>query len=98
MKASMLRPVYWNADRCLSLSALFFLVTWATETRSGVLGRYLCQSPSLVRSVHTVCDDGRQFFYAALMCGRWLAPLGIETKVNGNQDRRGRAFNRLPWE
>jgi len=71
-------PVYWNRRSMFVLSALFFLYVGTENAFGGWVATY---ARSLTSSSSTLSVMTPSFFYAALMVGRWLAPLALK-KVN----------------
>ena len=68
-------PVDWNRRSLFVLSGLFFLYVGAENAFGGWLASYAKSlgTPSPTLSVMTP-----SFFYAALMFGRWMAPLALK--------------------
>jgi MFS transporter, FHS family, glucose/mannose:H+ symporter len=68
-------PIDWSRRSLFALSGLFFLYVGAENGFGGWIASY---AKSLGTSSPTLSVMTPSFFYAALMVGRWMAPLALE--------------------
>jgi MFS transporter, FHS family, glucose/mannose:H+ symporter len=69
-------PVHWNWRSLLVLAALFFLYVGTENAFGGWIASY---ARSLGTTSPALAVMTPSFFYAALMAGRWMAPLVLKT-------------------
>ena len=82
-------PINWSQRSVFVLSALFFLYVGTENAFGGWLASY---AKSLTTSSTVLSVTTPSFFYAALMVGRWIAPLVLKQKDDLKSARAGLAI------